>query len=90
MRKKKTTNEEEAFRIANVSKLEWVAEKNRAEEIFNINDDDEDDHWLETEELSKEEKMDKLRHAEKDVKFERAIQKSFRGRGQHSKKGVEG
>jgi hypothetical protein len=71
MRLRKRTFEEESYRIARESTFGWRTEKKfRKDPIFIEDNFDDDSLWYQKPELSKEKKLEKLRIAERDVKFE--------------------
>ena len=71
MRLRKRSFEEESYRIARESTFGWRTEKKfRKDPIFLDENLDDDSMWYEKPELSKEKKIEKLRTAERDVKFE--------------------
>ena len=87
MRVRKRKAEEEGYKIAKEAAFSWkTATKFMKNGVFDNNDDlDEDTPWWEKPELSKEKKMEKMRAAERDVKFEIAnkkklVQQPFRNR----------
>ena len=83
---RKNKSELEAYRIALGSKASWAAEKKyRGESVFSEN---RELPWYEQPEPSVEQKQDKLRQAERDVKWENSFRGSFRGgRGGGSTRG---
>ena len=71
MRLRKRSFEEESYRIARESTFGWRTEKKfRKDPIFLEENLDDDSLWYQKPELSKEKKLEKLRTAERDVKFE--------------------
>ena len=71
MRLRKRSYEEESYRIARESTFGWRTEKKfRKDPIFLEENLDDDSMWYEKPELTKEKKLEKLRTAERDVKFE--------------------
>ena len=83
MRSRKNKAELEAYRIALNSRAGWATEKKfRGEGVFLS---EEDTPWYEKEELSIEQKEEKLRKAERDVKWESSFKPLVgRGRGRPS------
>ena len=87
MMMRKLSKERESYEIANRSSHSWLTEKFfREEEIFDTND--EDKAWYESDDLSKEEKLKKLRSAERQAvialrqkkQFARKLDQGQRGR----------
>ena len=68
MRQRKQKKEEESYKIANTADFGWSTEKAyRQEPVFE--DDEEDLSWWHKPELLVEKKKEKMRAAERDVKF---------------------
>lgn len=71
MRMRKRKCEEESYRIARESTFGWKTEKLfRKDPIFEGGDYDDDSAWWQKPELSKEKKIEKLKNAEREVKFQ--------------------
>jgi len=70
MRLRKRSLEEESYRIARESTFGWMTEKRfRQDPIFVEEDLDDDSLWYQKPELSREKKAERLRTAERDVRF---------------------
>ena len=70
MRGRKRKAEEEAYRIASKAVFSWKTAKAFHENPVFEDDDDSDKMWWQKPELSKEKKMERMRAAERDVKFD--------------------
>ena len=84
MRMRKRKAEEESYRIAREATFSWKTEAlYRKDPVFE-DDDDMDTQWWQKPELSREKKQEKLRAAEREVKFQmtnrRKFQQSFRSK----------
>merc|ERR1712083_278197 len=83
MRMRKRKDEEQSYRIAREATFGWKTEALfRKDPVFE--DDDLDTQWWEKPELSKEKKQEKLRAAEREVKFQmnnrRKLQQPFKSK----------
>ena len=86
MRKRKA--EEESYRIAREATFSWkTGALYRKDPVFQ-DDDDMETRWWQKPELSREKKQEKLRAAEREVKFQmtnrRKFQQSFRSKSYNS------
>ena len=70
MRNRKRRAEDEDYRIANKATFSWKTTKAFHENPIFEDDDDPNVMWWEKPELSREKKVERLRAAERDVKFE--------------------
>ena len=70
MRSRKRKAEEEDYRIASKATFSWRTTKAYHDNPVFEEDDDTDGMWWQKPELSKEKKLEKLRAAERDVKFD--------------------
>ena len=95
MRQRKRREEEESYRVANESHFGWMTEKQFRKDSVFLNDDDEEVDWWHKPELSIEKKMEKLRSAEREAKFQLSNKKfkhqfkersSFKGQGSYPSK----
>ena len=79
MRLRKRKEEEESYRIAKESTFGWkTAQAYMKDPVFDDEDEfDEDNPWWQKPELSKEKKLEKLKAAERGVKFQLANKKKF-------------
>ena len=77
MRLRKRKEEEESYRIAREAVFSWKTEKEyRKDPVFD-EDEDEDNPWWQKPELSKEKKLERMRAAEREVKFQMANKKQL-------------
>ena len=77
MRMRKRKDEEECYRIAREATFSWkTAAVYKKDPVFE-DDDDLETHWWEKPELSQEKKKEKLRAAEREVKFQLTNKKKF-------------
>ena len=97
MRVRKRKAEEESYKIAKEAAFSWkTATKYMKNGVFDDEDDlDDDIPWWEKPEPTKEKKMEKMRAAERDVKFEIAnkkklAQQPFRNRFRSDQQGLGG
>ena len=84
MRLRKRKEEQESYRIAREATFSWKTEAVfRKDPVFD-DDDDMETQWWQKPELSKEKKQEKLRLAEREVKFQmsnrRKLQQSYRSK----------
>ena len=73
MRLRKRRVEDETYKVANEATFGWKAEAlYRKEEIFADDDLDGIEEWWQKPELSKEKKLEKLKQADREAKFQQA------------------
>ena len=78
MRLRKRRVEDESYKVANEATFGWKAEAlYRKEEIFADDDLDGIEEWWQKPELSKEKKLEKLKQADRQAKFQQANSREF-------------
>ena len=78
MRLRKRRAEDETYKVANEATFGWKAEAlYRKEEIFADDDLDGVEEWWQKPELTKEKKLEKLKKADREAKFQLANSRKF-------------